>query len=49
MAHDNTEEEFGNTPSGGKFDQPWGMHGWTIDPDHQSDPRAHVEPEAKHF
>lgn len=49
VTHDNTEPEFGNTPSGGKFVQPWGQHGWTIDPDHQTDPKAHVEPESAHF
>ena len=38
-----------NTPSGGKFREPWGMHGWTIDPKHRSDPRANAAPEAKKF
>lgn len=49
IQHDNSEVEFGNTPSGGKFAEPWGLHGFTTDPKHQSDPRAHVEPEASHF
>lgn len=49
VSHDNTEEEFQNTPSGGKFAHPWDSHGWTTDPKHQSDPKAHVEPESKHF
>lgn len=26
-----------------------GTHGWTIDPKHQTDPKANVAPEAKHF
>lgn len=41
--------EFGNTPTGGKFNEPWGMHGFTSDPKHQSNPRQHVSPEAEHF
>jgi sulfite oxidase len=49
VQHDNTENEFANTPSGGKFTEPWGQHGWTIDPAHQTDPKAHVEPESAHF
>jgi hypothetical protein len=49
VSHDNTEEEFQNTPSGGKFTHPWDSHGWTTDPKHQSDPKAHVEPESAHF
>lgn len=49
VVHDNSEIEFANTPTGGKFDQPWGGHGWTTDPKHQTDPRAHVEPESEHF
>jgi hypothetical protein len=32
------EEGFPNTPSGGKFDRPWGMGGWKLDPEHMSDP-----------
>jgi len=48
-AHDNTTDEFGNTPSGGKFAQAWGTHGWTTDPKHQSDPKENLAPEAKHF
>lgn len=47
--HAAVEEEFGNTPSGGKFVNPWGQHGWKIDPEHQTDPRETVAPEAKHF
>jgi sulfite oxidase len=38
-----------NMPTGGKFKEPWGMHGYTIDPKHQTDPRANAAPEAKHF
>ena len=47
--HDATLNEFSNTPSGGTFRQPWGRHGWTIDPDHQTDPRAVKAPESEHF
>lgn len=47
--HAASEDEFGNTPSGGKFAVPWGQHGWTIDPEHQTDPRENVAPEAHHF
>mmetsp|Transcript_7532 Transcript_7532/g.10961 ORF Transcript_7532/g.10961 Transcript_7532/m.10961 type:complete len:506 (-) Transcript_7532:150-1667(-) len=49
VMHDTSEEEFSNTPSGGKFKEPWDMHGWTTDPKHQSDPRTKVAPEAQHF
>jgi hypothetical protein len=50
VSHDNTEEEFQNTPSGGKFTHPWDSHGWTTDPKHQSDPaEAHMGPESAHF
>lgn len=49
IVHDNSEIEFANAPTGGKFEQPWGQHGWTTDPKHQTDPRAHVEPESEHF
>lgn len=49
VAHAPTEDEFGNTPTGGKFNRPWGEHGWMMDPEHQTDPRANVAPEAKHF
>ena len=48
-AHDNSENEFQNTPSGGHFAQAWGTHGWSTDPKHQTDPKANVAPEAKHF
>jgi hypothetical protein len=34
------EEGFPNTPSGGFFDRKWGMGGWNLDPEHQSDPRG---------
>ena len=49
VAHDSSEVEFANTPSTGKFNKPWGRHGWTTDPKHQSDPRPNPAPEAKHF
>lgn len=49
VAHNNITDEFQNTPSGGKFVQPWGLHGWTADPAHQTDPREVKAPEAKHF
>lgn len=32
------EVGFPNTPSGGKFDRPWRMGGWKIDPEHSADP-----------
>ena len=36
IQHDGTPIEFGgNTPSGGKFAEPWDMHGWTADPEHK--------------
>lgn len=41
--------EFGNAPSGGKFKDPWGMHGWTMDPKHRTDPRGNATPESEHF
>uniref|UniRef100_A0A7S2YTY0 sulfite oxidase n=1 Tax=Entomoneis paludosa TaxID=265537 RepID=A0A7S2YTY0_9STRA len=34
------EEEFGNTPTGGKFQQHWDMHGWTADPEHKDNARS---------
>jgi len=49
IQHDNSEIEFANTPSGGKFAQPWDAHGFTTDPKHQTNPRARIEPEASHF
>lgn len=49
IAHDQSLYEFGNTPTGGKFAKPWGQHGWTIDPDHRTDPQANKAPEAEHF
>lgn len=49
VAHNNLMDEFQNTPSGGQFKEPWGQHGWTQDPKHQTPPRAKVAPEAKHF
>jgi sulfite oxidase len=49
VTHDNSAIEFANTPSTGKFAKPWGRHGWTIDPKHQSAPRESIAPEAKHF
>lgn len=49
ITHDNSEIEFANTPSGGRYSQPWGQHGWTTDPKHQTDPRAHLDPAAEHF
>ena len=39
-------DDFGNKPSGGQFKHYWGHHGWTSDPDHQTDPRANKAPEA---
>jgi len=45
----NVEDEFGNTPTGGKFPIPWGEHGWKSDPKHQTDPREVIAPEARHF
>lgn len=33
------EEGFANTPTGGKFDRPWALGGWKLDPEHNSDPR----------
>jgi len=30
--------EFGNTPTGGIFVEPWEMHGWTADKEHRSYP-----------
>lgn len=41
------EHEFRNTPSGGQFTEKWGKHGWTSDPEHVSDPRAHQNPNAR--
>lgn len=32
--------EYSNTPSGGTFKEQWGMHGWTSDPQHSTDPLA---------
>lgn len=38
VQRDDTHVEFGgNTPSGGKFAEPWDMHGWTGDPKHSGD------------
>jgi sulfite oxidase len=31
-------QEYGNTPSGGRFVEKWGMHGWTTDAEHRTDP-----------
>ena len=47
--HDKSQIEFHNTPSGGKFVKKWGAHGWTSDPNHQSNPRPKITEEAKHF
>jgi sulfite oxidase len=30
-------KEFANTPTGGVFETPWEMHGWTADEEHQTD------------
>mmetsp|Transcript_52938 Transcript_52938/g.63742 ORF Transcript_52938/g.63742 Transcript_52938/m.63742 type:complete len:688 (-) Transcript_52938:290-2353(-) len=49
VMHGNVEDEFPNTPSGGKFKEPWGMGGFTSDYKHQSDPRARKAPESAHF
>ena len=35
---DEKEKGFPNTPSGGKFDRPWGMGGFNLDPEHKSNP-----------
>jgi hypothetical protein len=40
MVRAEPEEGFANTPSGGFFDRKWGMGGWKLDPEHQSDPRG---------
>jgi hypothetical protein len=38
VQHDGSPIEFGgNTPTGGKFAEPWDMHGWTADPEHRGD------------
>jgi hypothetical protein len=37
IRHDGSPIEFGNTPSGGKFQEPWKLHGWTADPEHDGD------------
>jgi hypothetical protein len=34
IRHDNSNQQFGNTPSGGHFPKEWGEHGWTSDPKH---------------
>ena len=49
IVHDDSDEEFTNTPSGGKFKKPWGLHGWNTDPQHRSDPKEHLAPESAHF
>ena len=47
QVHDGSEVEFGNTPTGGKFLEPWEMHGWTADKDHQTDPLLGQKSKAK--
>ncbi len=38
VQHDGSPIEFGgNTPTGGKFAEPWDIHGWTADPKHRGD------------
>ena len=37
IERENVPFEFGNTPTGGKFVKPWGLHGWTTDPEHNDD------------
>ena len=38
MHADSSDIEFGgNTPSGGKFAEPWNWHGWSADPKHKGD------------
>lgn len=38
MHADGSKVEFGgNTPTGGKFAEPWDWHGWTADPQHKGD------------
>lgn len=38
IQRDDTPIEFGgNTPSGGKFAEPWDWHGWMADPAHRGD------------
>ena len=49
VVHANVTDEFQNTPSGGKFNYPWGGHGFEMDAKHMSDPKANVAPESKHF
>ncbi|KAL3935340.1 MAG: hypothetical protein SGBAC_009125 [Bacillariaceae sp.] len=34
VRHNPGSQQFGNTPSGGKFEKQWGLHGFTSDPDH---------------
>lgn len=34
IKHDPAPQQFGNTPTGGKFPKEWGEHGWTSDPLH---------------
>lgn len=41
------EKKFGNMPSGGKFEEQWGMHGWTTDQDHRTDPLARQKKQHK--
>jgi hypothetical protein len=42
---DGTLIEFGgNTPTGGKFAEPWVMHGWTADAEHGSPSGLKVKP-----
>ncbi len=38
VQHDGSPIEFGgNTPTGGKFAEPWDRHGGTADPEHRGD------------
>jgi hypothetical protein len=34
LRHDPESQQFGNTPTGGRFEKPWGLHGWTSDRKH---------------
>ena len=34
LHHEPVNQEFGNTPSQGRFTKPWGLRGWTTDSGH---------------
>jgi hypothetical protein len=47
LQQDGTPIEFGgNTPTGGKFAEPWDMHGWTADPKHRTPSGLKVKPKS---